>query len=83
MNMTALTRSQATDTPPTSDETSRCEPFVPSVSEDEAKTRFTTSVAEGIHFLMRRGMGRDRASRELLNMIADGCSPDEDEVSHS
>lgn len=80
MNMTALTRSQATDTPPTSDETSRCEPFVPSVSEDEAKTRFTTSVAEGIHFLMRRGMGRDRASRELLNMIADGCSPDEDEI---
>ena len=76
--MTALT---ATDN---NDETARSEgPFVPSVSEDEAKTRFTTSVAEGIDFLMRLGMGRDRASREILNMIADGCSPDEDEVSYS
>ena len=75
--MTALT---ATDN---DDQTSRCEPFVPSVSENEAKTRFTTSVAEGVDFLMRLGMGRDRASREILNMIADGCSPDEDEVSYS
>jgi len=78
--MTALTRSKATtcsDTTPINDET---DSFVPSVSEDEAKTRFTASVAEGIDFLMRRGMGRDRASRELLNMIADGCSPDEEEI---
>jgi len=81
--MTALTRSKATtcsDTTPINDET---DSFVPSVSEDEAKTRFSASVAEGIDFLMRRGMGRDRASRELLNMIADGCSPDEEEVSYS
>jgi len=78
--MTALTRAKATtcsDTTPINDET---DSFVPSVSEDEAKTRFTASVAEGIDFLMRRGMGRDRASRELLNMIADGCSPDEEEI---
>ncbi len=79
--MTALNRSKATETTPVNDETSQPESFVPSVSEDEAKTRFTASVAEGIDFLMRRGMGRDRASRELLNMIADGCSPDEEEVS--
>jgi hypothetical protein len=82
--MTALTRSKATTcsgTSPIDDETSRSEPFVPSVSEDEAKTRFNASVAAGIDFLMYRGMGRDRASRELLNMIADGCSPDEEEVS--
>jgi len=81
--MTALTRSKATtcsDTTPINDETSQSDSFVPSVSEDEAKTRFTASVAEGIDFLMRRGMGRDRASRELLNMIADGCSPDEEEI---
>eukprot|EP00573_Skeletonema_grethae_P006443 CAMPEP_0201695518 /NCGR_PEP_ID=MMETSP0578-20130828/7426_1 /ASSEMBLY_ACC=CAM_ASM_000663 /TAXON_ID=267565 /ORGANISM="Skeletonema grethea, Strain CCMP 1804" /LENGTH=263 /DNA_ID=CAMNT_0048181365 /DNA_START=49 /DNA_END=840 /DNA_ORIENTATION=+ len=78
--MTALNRSKANETPPIDGETSQPEPFVPSVSEDEAKTRFTASVAEGVDFLMRRGMGRERASRELLNMIADGCSPDEEEI---
>lgn len=30
--------------------------------------------------LLGRGHGRDRAASELLNEIADGCAPDEDEV---
>lgn len=63
-------------------EKSRPDSFVPSSSEEEAKTRFTTSVAAGVDFLICRGVGREQASRELLNMVADGCSPDEEEVSN-
>jgi hypothetical protein len=82
--MTALTRSKANTcngTPLIDEDTSQSEPFLSSTSEDEAKKRFNASVAAGIDFFVHRGMGRDRASRELLNIIADGCSPDEEEVS--
>ena len=85
--MTAVTTT-TTATPCNGDssidaEKSRSESFVPSASEEEAKTRFTTSVAAGVDFLMCRGVGREQASRELLNIVANGCSPDEEEVSYS
>ena len=78
--MVALSTSSAT---PCLDnnEFPRCQSFVPSASENEAKSRFATSVTACVEMLMHRGMGRDRASRELLNEISDGCSPDEEEVS--
>mmetsp|Transcript_27310 Transcript_27310/g.51602 ORF Transcript_27310/g.51602 Transcript_27310/m.51602 type:complete len:93 (-) Transcript_27310:1015-1293(-) len=57
-------------------------PFPPSVSEEEAKTRFVSSLSNGVDTLLDLGHGRDRASAELLNEIADGCSPNEDEVGH-
>ena len=83
--MTAVTTTTATPCNGNSSsdaEKSRSESFVPSASEEEAKTRFTTSVAAGVDFLMCRGVGREQASRELLNIVANGCSPDEEEVSN-
>ena len=83
--MTAVTTTTATPCNGNSSsdaEKSRPESFVPSASEEEAKTRFTTSVAAGVDFLMCRGVGREQASRELLNIVGNGCSPDEEEVSN-
>ena len=83
--MTAVTTTTATPCNGNSSsdaEKSRSESFVPSASEEEAKTRFTTSVAAGVDFLMCRGVGREQASRELLNIVGNGCSPDEEEVSN-
>ena len=83
--MTAVTTTTATPCNGNSSsdaEKSRSESFVPSASEEEAKSRFTTSVAAGVDFLMCRGVGREQASSELLNMVANGCSPDEEEVSN-
>eukprot|EP00584_Thalassiosira_punctigera_P001238 CAMPEP_0172527094 /NCGR_PEP_ID=MMETSP1067-20121228/1862_1 /TAXON_ID=265564 ORGANISM="Thalassiosira punctigera, Strain Tpunct2005C2" /NCGR_SAMPLE_ID=MMETSP1067 /ASSEMBLY_ACC=CAM_ASM_000444 /LENGTH=293 /DNA_ID=CAMNT_0013310759 /DNA_START=84 /DNA_END=965 /DNA_ORIENTATION=+ len=81
--MTAI----STKAPNPSDKTSRqndVQPprksFPPSATEEEAKTRFSSALTEGVDTLLERGHGRERASAELLNEIADGCSPDEDEI---
>lgn len=59
------------------------ESFPPSSSEEEARTRFVSALTDGVDVLMRHhGHGRDRACADLLREIADGCSPDENEVSH-
>lgn len=55
--------------------------LTPSATEAEAKKRFVSALTKGVETLSRRGHGWERASAELLNEIADGCSPDEDEVS--
>jgi hypothetical protein len=55
----------------------------PSALEEEAKTRLVSALSKGVHTLVERGHGRERASTELLNEIADGCAPDEEEVGHS
>ncbi len=52
----------------------------PSTTEDEARKRFVSALSTGVDKLLERGHGRDRASAELLNEIADGCSPDDNEV---
>ena len=53
----------------------------PSATEEDAKSRFVSALANGVEALLERGHGRERASAELLSEIADGCSPpDEDEV---
>ena len=52
----------------------------PSATEEEAKNRFVSAITKGVGTLLDRGHGRERASAELLSEIADGCSPDEDEV---
>ena len=49
--------------------------------EEEAKRRFHLALTKGVETLFEQGHGRDRASTELLNEIANGCSPDEEEVS--
>lgn len=51
-----------------------------SASEAEAKTRFVSALNKGVDTLLDRCHGRERASAELLTEIADGCSPDEDEI---
>jgi hypothetical protein len=56
--------------------------ILPSATEAEAKTRFVSALSKGVHTLLERGHGRERASAELLNEIADGCAPDEEEVGH-
>lgn len=86
-HMTAVTTTTATpyngnSSSDDAEKSRSSESFVPSASEEEAKTRFTTSVAAGVDFLMCRGVGREQASRELLNIVANGCSPDEEEVSN-
>ncbi|KAL3768239.1 hypothetical protein ACHAW5_003002 [Stephanodiscus triporus] len=52
----------------------------PSATEEEAKTRYTSALSKGVRTLLERGQGRERASVELLNEIADGCAPDEEEI---
>lgn len=52
----------------------------PSATEEEAKTRYASALSKGVRTLLERGQGRERASVELLNEIADGCAPDEEEV---
>lgn len=53
----------------------------PSATEDEAKTRYAVALEKGVTTLLQRGYGRERVSNELMNVIADGCAPDEEEVS--
>jgi hypothetical protein len=55
----------------------------PSATEEEAKTRYISALSNGVNKLLERGHGRERASTQLLNEIADGCVPDEDEVGNS
>ena len=55
---------------------------VPSATEDEAKTRYAVALEKGVTTLLERGYGRERVSNELMNEIADGCAPDEEEVSY-
>lgn len=64
----------------TDDRPSSRKSLPPSATEEEAKSRFVTALTEGIDVAQKRGHGRERASAELLTEIADGCSPDEDEV---
>mmetsp|Transcript_39962 Transcript_39962/g.83930 ORF Transcript_39962/g.83930 Transcript_39962/m.83930 type:complete len:289 (+) Transcript_39962:94-960(+) len=52
----------------------------PSASPGEAKGRFVSALANGVDALLDRGRGRERASAEILSEIADGCTPDEDEI---
>ena len=52
----------------------------PSSTEDEAKIKFISALEKGVDKLLSRGHGRDRISEELLNEIANGCSPNENEV---
>lgn len=52
----------------------------PSSTEDEAKSKFISALEKGVDKLLSRGHGRDRISEELLNEIANGCSPNENEV---
>eukprot|EP00571_Detonula_confervacea_P011375 CAMPEP_0172302956 /NCGR_PEP_ID=MMETSP1058-20130122/4589_1 /TAXON_ID=83371 /ORGANISM="Detonula confervacea, Strain CCMP 353" /LENGTH=302 /DNA_ID=CAMNT_0013013627 /DNA_START=28 /DNA_END=936 /DNA_ORIENTATION=+ len=52
----------------------------PSATDEVAKTRFASALSKGVDTLLGRGHGRERASAELLNEIADGCTPGEDEV---
>ena len=59
----------------------RCPKIPPSSTEEEAKTKFTNALTSGVDSLVKRGHGRDRVSVELLNEIANGFSPNEDEVS--
>ena len=54
----------------------------PSATEDEAKTRYAVALEKGVTTLLERGYGRERVSNELMNEIADGCAPDEEEVSY-
>lgn len=54
--------------------------FTPSTTEEEAKNRFVDQLQNGVDKLLAKGNGRDRISTQLLNEIADGCSPDETEV---
>ena len=56
----------------------------PSATEEEAKRRFNLALTKGVETLLGRGHGRGRASTELLNEIANGCSNiiDEEEVRH-
>jgi hypothetical protein len=54
----------------------------PSATEEEAKTRYISALSNGVNTLLEQGHGRERASTQLLNEIADGCAPDEDEVGH-
>ena len=56
-------------------------PPLPPATEEEAKRRFYLALTEGVETLFEQGHGRDRVSTELLNEIANGCSPDEEEVS--
>ena len=53
----------------------------PSATEDEAKTQYA-ALEKGVTTLLERGYGRERVSNELMNEIADGCAPDEEEVSY-
>ena len=55
----------------------------PSATEDEAKTRYAVALEKGVTTLLERGYGRERVSNELMNEIANGCAPDEEEVSVS
>jgi hypothetical protein len=59
-------------------------PSPPSATEEEAKRRFNLALTKGVETLLGRGHGRGRASTELLNEIANGCSNiiDEEEVRH-
>ena len=59
----------------------RCPKIPPSSTEEEAKTKFTNALTSGVDSLVLLGHGRDRVSIELLNEIANGFSPNEDEVS--
>ena len=59
----------------------RCPIIPPSSTEEEAKTKFTNALTSGVDSLIATGKGLDRVSVELLNEIANGCSPSEDEVS--
>lgn len=54
--------------------------FTPSTTEEEAKIRFVKSLENGVGKLVAQGNGRDRISTQLLNEIANGCSPDETEI---
>jgi len=63
----------------TSQKTNHTE-FTPSTTEEEAKIRFRNILQNGVDKLLAQGNGRDRISTQLLNEIANGCSPDETEV---
>ena len=52
----------------------------PSATVQEAKTRFVSELTKGVDTLLEKGHGRERVASELLSGIADGCSPDEEEV---
>ncbi|KAL3779426.1 hypothetical protein HJC23_000528 [Cyclotella cryptica] len=86
--MTAITRSRSSPpsatqkTPFRATETSKGETsvFSPSSTVEEAKSRFAMAVSSGVEAVMRFGHGIDRASVEILNEIADGCPPDDEEV---
>jgi hypothetical protein len=82
--MTAITRNPSTTPHPNplqKTEASNNEPvFSPSSTVEEAKSRFATAVSNSVDRLMCMGHGRERASAEVLNEIADGSSPDEAEV---
>ncbi len=56
-------------------------PPLPPATEEEAKRRFNLALTKGVETLVEQGHGHDRASAELLKEIANGCSPDEEEVS--
>jgi len=80
--MTAIkTNPNQDDKASSHDDLRPCREFIPpSATEDVAKTRFAAALTSGVDTLLGRGHGRDRAASELLNEIADGCAPDEDEV---
>ena len=59
----------------------RCPKIPPSSTEEEAKTKFTNALTSGVDSLVAKGHHYDCVSVELLNEIANGCSPNEDEVS--
>ncbi|KAL7530632.1 hypothetical protein ACHAXR_003606 [Thalassiosira sp. AJA248-18] len=81
--MTAIT-TKASPTPSKASSQEDARPskqsFPHSATEEEAKTRFVSALTKGVDTLLDRGHGRERAAAELLNEIADGCSPDEDEI---
>jgi len=79
--MTAIKATQSSQAAAdASSEDSSRRPMPPSATEEEARTRFASALSRGVDALLERGHGRERASAELLNEIADGCSPNEDEV---
>ena len=52
----------------------------PSLTVEEAKSRFASAVSSGIDKLTQLGHGRERAASQILSEVSDGCMPDDDEV---
>jgi hypothetical protein len=54
--------------------------FPPSSTVEEAKSRFASALNSGVEKLLTLGHGRERAAKQVLDEITEGCSPDENEV---